>query len=190
MTIPPRNSILSFAAAFMAAFAFLAVPQTARSDDGAGLMAAAPRPIGAPAIELSRLDGSGFSLAARKGEFTLINFWALWCAPCREEMPALTRLGEKFAGRGLAVVAVNLGDKPDKIARFLRQVGAGELPSGLTVVLDTDGQTGRDWHVQGLPVTYLIDPDGKITHAAVGARDWSGETAVDWFEKILSDTSR
>ena len=166
------------AAIFAAAFLF---GNPAIADD-TGPLAAAPIPIAAPAINLLRLDGTPFSLTDRKGKFTLINFWALWCAPCRTEMPALARLKTQMAGRELEIVAVNLGDKPDAVARFLKQVDVGEL----TIAMDRQSAVGRAWHVQALPATFLVGPDGTITHAAVGAREWAAEKVLRWFEKQLA----
>ncbi len=170
------------AAIFAAAFLF-GTPAIA---DGAGPLAAAPTPIAVPAINLPRLDGTPFSLSDRKGKFTLINFWALWCAPCRTEMPALARLKKQMAGQGLDVVAVNLGDKPDAVARFLKQVDVGEL----TIVMDRQSAVGRAWHVQALPATFLVGPDGTITHAAIGAREWAARPVVQWFENRIANAVR
>ena len=172
------------AAAIFAAV-FLFTPPEAAADD-AKPMAEAPTPIAAPAIELPRLDGSRFSLADRKGRFTLVNFWALWCAPCRLEMPALARLKKRMVGRGLDVVAVNLGDKPEAVTRFLKQVDAG----GLTIVMDRQIAVGHAWHVQGLPATFLVGPDGTITHAALGARDWAADATLRWFETQTANAVR
>lgn len=175
-----HHTHLMAVAILAAAFLFSAPATRADTPD---LMAPAPASIPAPAIDLPALDGPAFSLAGRKGRFTLVNFWALWCAPCREEMPSLARLKSAMAGRGLEVVAVNLGDKPDAVARFLKRTGT----QGLAVVLDKTGEAGRAWHVEGLPATFLVGPDGTVTHAALGARDWSAEGARRWFERTLSN---
>ena len=181
---PPQDRIQRLAAAFLFAAVFLFTDQSGANADSPPLMAPAPEMIPAPPIELSKMDGSDFSLAARRGKFTLVNFWALWCAPCKKEMPDLARLKQRMTIRGLDVVAVNLGDKPDAVDRFLKQVGAEEL----TVVLDDRGETGRAWHVQGLPVTFLVSPDGRISHAALGAREWASKKAVRWLESEFSAT--
>lgn len=179
----PHSHVHRLAAAIFAAAFLFEHPAIA---DDAGPMALAPAPITAPAIDLPRLDGTPFSLAGRKGGFTLINFWALWCAPCRIEMPALARLKTQMAERGLEVVAVNLGDKPDAVARFLKQVDVG----GLTIVMDRQSAVGRAWHVQALPATFLVGPDGTITHAAIGAREWAADAVLQWFEKRLAAAPR
>jgi thiol-disulfide isomerase/thioredoxin len=178
------HSHIQLAAAVSIAAAFLFASPSGAAEPP--VMAPAPAPIAAPAIDLPRLDGTPFSLAGRKGGFTLINFWALWCAPCRTEMPALARLKTQMAERGLEVVAVNLGDKPDAVARFLTQVDVG----GLTIVMDRQSAVGRAWHVQALPATFLVGPDGIITHAAVGARDWAAAPVLQWFEKQLTAAPR
>ena len=181
--ILPHNHSHRLAAAIFAAVFLFGHPAIAGD---AGPMAPAPAPITAPAIYLPRLDGTPFSLTDRKGKFTLINFWALWCAPCRIEMPALARLKKQMTGRGLDVVAVNLGDKPDAVARFLKQVDAGEL----TIVMDRQSAVGRAWHVQALPATFLVGPDGAVTHAAIGAREWAARPVVQWFENRIANAVR
>jgi thiol-disulfide isomerase/thioredoxin len=186
-SIFPQDHIRQLAAALTIAAAFLFPPDAANAGD-AGLMAAAPAPVPAPAIELAGMDGTAFSLAARRGKFTLVNFWALWCAPCKQEMPALAELRSRMAGPGFQpdfeIVTVNLGDRPGNIARFSKQVALGNLP----ILLDRDGAAGRNWHVQGLPATFLVAPDGTISHVALGAREWSGDFARRWLAGVIGRT--
>ena len=174
-----RNSVLSAALLIGAAGAECVAA-------GPEPMAQAPQSISAPDLNLPDLEAAAFSLHDRKGRFILVNFWALWCAPCRIEMPALGKLQARLAPRGLRVVAVNLGDKRSGIDRFLKQVDVGDL----AILLDADGVAGRDWHVGGLPATYLVGPTGEITHAALGAREWADDATVSWFENILASAPK
>lgn len=178
---PRRRAFFSFRhSVFFAAVLMGAVGANAGAAEPAP-MAGAPQTISAPDLKLSDLAGAPFSLRDRKGRVTLVNFWALWCAPCRVEMPALGDLQARLAPKGLRIVAVNLGDKRSGIDRFLKKVDVGDL----TILLDADGTAGRDWHVGGLPATFLVGPTGEITHAALGAREWADDATISWFENIL-----
>ena len=187
MRRPPRRRVLVFLRNSVLSAALLI---GAGGSDGAAAgpepMAPAPQAIPAPDLNLPDLDEGAFSLRDRKGQFTLVNFWALWCAPCRIEMPALGKLQARLAPKGLRVVAVNLGDKRSGIDRFLKQVDVGDLG----ILLDADGVAGRDWHVGALPATFLVGPTGEITHAALGAREWADDATVSWFENLLDGTTK
>jgi len=135
--------------------------------------------VPAPAMDLPLLDGEFFKLTNRLGKFTIINFWALWCEPCKAEMPALGRLRQKLEKFDVDVVAVNLGDRPVGIRRFARTYDIGQLP----IVLDASSQSNTNWRLQGLPATFVIGPNGSITHAAFGARMWDHTSSLKWLLK-------
>ena len=84
------------------------------------LMAAAAKTLTTPTIKHKYLDGRPFNLADRLGKYTIINFWALWCAPCEAEMPALGNLQKELSKYDIEVIAINLGDSVKTIRRFLK----------------------------------------------------------------------
>jgi cytochrome c biogenesis protein CcmG, thiol:disulfide interchange protein DsbE len=128
-----------------------------------------PWPGGAtPALELEDLEGKKHRLADYRGKVVLVNFWATWCEPCRDEMPSIERLRASLEGRRFAVLAVNLAEPESRIRKFL-----GAVPVGFPVLLDRDSQTTRAWQAKLLPATYLVGPDGRIRYRHVGELDWS-----------------
>jgi len=123
-----------------------------------------------PALELAALDGSTQRLEDFRGRVVLVNFWATWCAPCREEMPSIETLRRSLDARRFAVVAVNVGEGPRAAAGFAEKMGLG----GFNVLLDRDTKTSRAWGARVLPATFIVDPDGKVRYSHYGAIDWSG----------------
>ena len=124
--------------------------------------------MGAQALELADLEGKTHRLADYRGKVVLVNFWATWCAPCREEMPSLERLRQALAGRPFVVLAVNVGEGGRVAGDFMKA-----MPHGLTVLLDRDGGATRAWGARILPASYVLGPDGEVSFRHVGALDWS-----------------
>ena len=121
-----------------------------------------------PALELSDLQGTKHTLAGYRGKVVLVNFWATWCEPCREEMPSIERLRASLQDRPFVVLAVNLAEPESRIRKFL-----ATMPLGFPVLLDRDSQTSRAWQAKLLPATYIVGPDGRIRYRHVGPLDWS-----------------
>jgi thiol-disulfide isomerase/thioredoxin len=121
-----------------------------------------------PPLELADLKGVKHRLADYRGKVVLVNFWATWCVPCREEMPSIERLRASLDARRFAVLAVNLAEPESRIEKFLDAV-----PVNFTVLLDRDTQTTRAWQAKLLPATYIVGPDGRIRYRHVGELDWS-----------------
>lgn len=162
-----RISVLS-AALSASILALILVLTPARSvSAGETALVVPPVALQAPPLKLRGLDGKEFALGAVPGRVTVVNFWALWCAPCIAEMGDLDRLQEKLAGQNLDVIAVNLGDPPERIRRFLQEKDI----DALTVLLEENG-VAEEWQVSGLPVTYVVAPSGQVAFAALGSRDW------------------
>jgi peroxiredoxin len=125
---------------------------------------------GAPALKLANLDGVQDDLANYRGKVVMVNFWATWCEPCREEMPALEDLRNRFAGRPLEVLAVEVGSGEGRIRQFLR-----DTPVTFPVLRDPEGEAMKRWKARVLPTTYVLDPAGVIRYRFVGVLDWSQE---------------
>ncbi len=145
------------------------------------LMARLTTSVPAPIRVYPRFGGGEFSLAERAGKYTVINFWALWCAPCLAEMPALGRMKSQLADAGVEVVAINLGDDHQAISRFLKRTNVSDL----MIVEDRHSRANADWHLQGLPATFVVGPVGNITHAAFGAREWDDTDSIQWLKNSL-----
>jgi thiol-disulfide isomerase/thioredoxin len=101
----------------------------------------------------------------------LVNFWATWCDPCREEMPSIDRLRASMQGKPFEVLAVNLAEPPSRIRSYLEK-----MPVGFPVLLDRDMAVAKAWKARILPATYIIAPNGKVRYSHVGELDWSQES--------------
>jgi thiol-disulfide isomerase/thioredoxin len=121
----------------------------------------------APDFKLPARGGGELDLSAMRGKLVLVNFWATWCPPCREEMPSLTRLAQQFDPGSLEVVAVSVDDGWEPVNKFLVQP---QTP--FRVALDEGGKTSRTYGTSKFPESYLIDRDGKLQLKFVGARNW------------------
>ena len=121
-----------------------------------------------PPLELSDMKGARHRLADYRGKVVLVNFWATWCVPCRDEMPSIERLRASLDSRRFAVLAVNLAEPESRIQKFLDAV-----PLGFPVLLDRDAKIARAWQAKLLPATYIVGPDGSIRYRHLGELDWS-----------------
>lgn len=133
-----------------------------------------------PKLNLPDLQGTTHRLADHAGEIVLVSFWATWCPPCRKEMPGLARLARTMKPEGLSVLAVNVGDRDDKVAGFMDEIDS----DGLTVLLDRERQMPGIWYLRGLPVTYVLGRDGKVALAAIGDRVWDAPEMMDVLRSI------
>ncbi len=141
---------------------------------------AQPRP--APALRLVDLDGKPHDLADYRGRLVVINFWATWCPPCRREMPSLERLSQRLGGRGLDILAVDVGEDADTIFAFSGQL---EPAPNFPILLDLDSTAMQRWQVKGLPTTFVVDPDGRIVLRAVGGREFDHPAAIEQLSAFL-----
>ena len=128
--------------------------------------------VGGSAPELTgpTLDGGSFDLAGWRGQVVLVNVWASWCLPCRQEQPLLVSAHRRLSQRGLQIVGINVRDEPEEARAFLQEFGQAPWPS----VQDPDGRRAVDWGTFALPETYLVDRAGTVVAKAVGELD------ADW----------
>lgn len=135
---------------------------------------AAPGPA-VPEIHFTLGDGTPRTLADYAGQGIVLNFWATWCVPCVEEMPALARLAERVAGSKVAVLPLSSdrGGAP-AVERFYRD----KEIAGLPVLLDARGGAAREMGARGIPTTVLIDRNGHERGRFEGAADWASDEAV------------
>lgn len=134
-----------------------------------------------PPLALKDLDGHLHELADYRGKVLVVNFWATWCAPCREELPSLERLRDALRGRPFEVLAVNVAEGESRVKRFL-----ADVPLRIPVLLDRNGDAQRAWRVRGLPATFFLDPEGSIRYWYLGEADWAQPTILRTVEALLS----
>lgn len=118
-------------------------------------------------FSLPDTDGKMHDINEWRGKIVVLNFWATWCPPCRREMPSMQRMWQKVKGKGVQVLAINVGEDADTIFEFL-----GSYPVSFPLLMDRDGSVVKQFPVTGLPTTYIVDPRGKVVYRAVGSREW------------------
>lgn len=129
---------------------------------------------------LKTLDGKQVSLTGLRGQVVFLNFWATWCGPCRQEMPSMEALYQRFKNSGLAFVAVDVMEKETDVGAYIKKNNI-HFP----IALDSDGAVGNDYRVLGIPATFIINRNGKIIFAASGARNWNTPAIITAFEALL-----
>jgi thiol-disulfide isomerase/thioredoxin len=137
---------------------------------------------GAPvdAFDLKALDGATLGSHELAGKVVLLNFWATWCGPCKEEMPSLARLQSQFDPAQVRIVTVTTDLYPQGIKQFLDHLGIN-----LPVLFDEDQELSRRFMIRGLPTTVLIDHDGRALGRAVGPRAWDSQPSIALVRHVL-----
>jgi thiol-disulfide isomerase/thioredoxin len=119
-------------------------------------------------------DGGEYRLSDFAGKHVVLNFWATWCAPCRKEMPMLSELQSEFGGETFEVVTIATGrNSVPGIRKFFDEVGVDNLP----LYLDPKSALGRDMAVLGLPITVILDPEGREIARMRGDAEWNSDSA-------------
>lgn len=117
----------------------------------------------APTFTLKSLVHGNLSLKEFRGQVVMVNFWATWCGPCRQEMPALNALYEKYRDAGFVLLGVNIDAQPDNAVRMMRR-----LRVTYPILFDTDKKASVLYDVSAMPTTVLIDRDGKVRYVRKG----------------------
>jgi peroxiredoxin/outer membrane lipoprotein-sorting protein len=133
----------------------------------------------APDFSLQSLDGKTYKLSDLKGKVVLIDFWATWCGPCKEELPFIEKLHKEFSGKGLVVLGINDEDKAT-IQQFVNQ-----QKLTFTNLLDSGAAVARAYKVNAIPRVILIDKDGKIVKDITGYSPENEKVLRELIEKLL-----
>ena len=131
-------------------------------------------------FELESLEGDSISLGSFKGKIVLLNFWATWCGPCREEIPSMQELYEAYQDRGLEIIAVNLMEDKKSVQKFADSFGMT-----FPILLDADGRVGRIYGARAIPTTYLIDAEGYILGGMSGTRNWYAPEVIELIDILI-----
>ena len=158
-----------------AALAGLAPVQTA--------MAALPA-VGTPAPDFSLKSNAGRNtrLSELRGEVVLINFWATWCGPCRQEMPQLARLHAQYREAGFTLLGINIDDNRANAEAMMKKLGV-QFPT----LYDSDKRVSRLYDVDTMPATLLIDRDGRVRYVHRGYRDGYERKYQEQIRELLKE---
>ncbi len=155
------------------AVVLLALAWTLPAPAGAALghsLTRLPTPIPAPDFTLEDMDGERHTLSKLRGKVVMVNFWATWCPPCREEIPSMEAVYQDLREQGFVVLAINQWETPDHVFSYMGQL---EVYPGFPILFDRDSSVSDAFGVKGLPTTVLIDKQGRVVYRAVGGRNFN-----------------
>lgn len=138
--------------------------------------------IPAPEFALIDLDDQTHRLADYAGKPLIVNFWATWCPPCREEMPSMERAWQRIQSEDIGMIGINVGEDFDTVFGF-----TGQIELSFPLLLDADGKHSRMWPIRGLPTTYVLNSDGEIVYQAIGGRDWNDDAILDMVRALRKE---
>jgi len=136
----------------------------------------------APDFTLRSMDGPNLRLQEQRGRVVMVNFWATWCGPCRQEMPQLNKLYEKYRSSGFVLLGVNIDEDPRHAANVAAKLGV-KFP----VLLDSDKSVSKRYDLAAMPSTVLIDRDGKVRHVHRGYREGVEELYEKQIRELLKE---
>ena len=171
-----RQSIVRFRG-WRAMFALLLAATAALAAAGPLTPSAA-----APDFTLRTLDGQKLRLGEQRGQVVLVNFWATWCGPCRQEMPHLNKLYEKYKSSGFVLLGVNVDDDTAQAAGVASKLGV-KFP----VLPDSDKRVSRQYDVSAMPSTVLIDRDGRVRYLHRGYQNGYETTYDKQIRELLKE---
>src|SRR5207302_7379092 len=128
---------------------------------------------------LGMADGKPFRLSEQRGKTVIVNFWATWCPPCREEMPALERLYRQHKDHGLVLVAVSIDADPKIVPPYVQ---ASKLT--FPIALDPKADVANTYGVRALPSSFVVDRQGTMTALALGPRAWDNDASHSLMEAL------
>ncbi|WP_299843648.1 TlpA disulfide reductase family protein [uncultured Jannaschia sp.] len=138
-------------------------------------------PIAVPDLQFADEAGSVRTLDDYRGKYVVVNVWATWCAPCREELPTLDALQRSIGGPAFEVIALSTetGRRP-AVERLFTELSITDLEA----LIDISGSTMRDLGAYALPATVLIDRTGQEMGRKIGPADWDSPAAIEFFKAL------
>jgi len=136
----------------------------------------------APDFTLKSDSGENLRLSEMRGEVVLINFWASWCGPCRQEMPILSELHDKYKTMGFTVLGINVEENSSDARKLLK-----EMPVSFPVLFDNDSSVSKQYDVAAMPSTVLVDRDGNMRYLHKGYKPGLEDTYVDQVRSLIRE---
>jgi thiol-disulfide isomerase/thioredoxin len=135
----------------------------------------------APDFTVRDLAGKETRLSDLKGKVALVNFWATWCPPCREEVPSMAELNRLMAGKPFQMLAISIDEGgKEAVEAFFRQAN-----TSLPAYLDSNGTIGKMYGITGVPETFVIDRNGVIIKKLIGPLDWTAPEVVTFLNEAM-----
>ncbi|WP_342349920.1 TlpA disulfide reductase family protein [uncultured Nitrospira sp.] len=134
-----------------------------------------------PTFQLRTLQGTPIHSDQLAGRVLILNFWATWCGPCKEEMPSLERLRQKFSKDQLTILAITSDIRPREIEAFWQQ-----LKLHFDVLLDEQEELSQALMVRNLPTTVIVDTHGHLSQRIMGPREWDSPESVSYIHHLLN----
>ncbi len=136
----------------------------------------------APDFALKSLAGENMRLSEYRGEVVMINFWATWCGPCRQEMPLLDELYSRYERVGFRLLGVNIDDDPRRATEMARDLGIS-----FPVLFDDRKEVSRLYQVEAMPVTVILDREGVVRYTHYGYKPGYEEYYLDQVRTLLRE---
>jgi len=137
---------------------------------------------GTAVFDLPDLKGNVHTLDEYRGRVVLVNFWASWCPPCIQEMPALERLQQVMDEQPFDILAINVGEQKYRVWKFVKLVNFN-----LPVLLDERKNTFNEWGLSVLPTSFLFDRKGNIRYRVVGDVEWDSKEVIALVEALINE---
>jgi peroxiredoxin len=164
--------------------AFASLPAGAAEDHARTLDLIKPnRQQQAKDFNVAALEGGKVRLADLKGKVVFLNLWATWCPPCKEEMPAMERLWQRYKGQGLVVIALSMDASGAKVVKPFIE----EAKYTYRVGLDPKMEIAELYGARSVPSTFIIDRNGALHAIALGPREWDSQASFAYFDALLKD---
>ncbi len=121
----------------------------------------------APEFILQDVYGKQHALSDYRGRVLVVNFWATWCGPCRDEMPSMQRAADWLAKHDIPLIGIGVGETRNRVMAFLQ-----DYPLRFPLLLDTNSEAMKHWAAQTIPTTYVVNAQGQVIYLAIGMRKW------------------
>ena len=136
-------------------------------------------------FSLADLKGKPHTLADYRGKVILVNFWASWCTPCVLEMPELTQLKQHMAGQPFEIIAINVGERENRVKHFVKRIDFN-----LPVLLDISSKAFKQWNIEIMPSSFLIDANGFVRYRVLGNPGWDNEQTLSLIEQLIKENEK
>ncbi len=137
--------------------------------------------VAAPALVLQDLQGKTHDLKDYKGQVVLVQFWATYCGPCRQEMPSMNKMKTKMGDVPFKILAVDMGETEAEVKQFV-----DEVKPEFTILMDEDGQSIGDWKVFAAPSNFIVGPEGNIRYTLFGGVEWDSDELIEKIKAVAS----